>query len=1281
MAYDFVVDGIYYNKKTSYWDSSRKAYVSGTCVYVAPQFSNQSSNAAAYSEEVVIPASVEYGGVTYPVKGVDQYAFGYCSAVTKVVLPESVNSIGCYSFYCCSSLESISMPGVTSFNNYAFCNCSSLRSVTIAAGATSLPYGMFQDCSKLTEVNLPSTLTSVEGFAFSGCGTLTSIELPDNVSSIGSSCFCYCYALQTVKLSSKLSSIPGNAFQNCHALKTITLPDGMVSLGKSAFYNCISLESINFPEGMTTISESAFSGCSKLSKVDLPKSMAYVAANAFYDCNMLSEINVTYGSEKYSSLKGVLMSADQTKIAIVPKGITGEIDIPAGVTSVDANAFSGCSGISTINYGGTIADWCGIKFGNSTATPFGANANATLKIGGEAVESALVIPASVTEIGQYAFYNNKSITSVTIPSSVTKIGAKAFNVSGLEKIVVNGSTPATVATDAFVGTSLFFVGNSDVDTYKAAWTSLADRIFPQTSLETIANTSAADGKSALLNAIGGVGNEANIVSLKVNGTINGYDIMLMRNKLTNLRYLDLSDATIVPEKDNYQYYTGYYTKENVLGAYSFYDVDNLRSVVLPKNITSIETRAFSACDNLIEVTGMPECCTTIGSYAFAGGYINSMYQYPKLSKIEIGTGVTSIGYDAFYYCRNLKTISIPASVKTIGSEAFEYCYALETVNFAEGLETIESYAFAECSILNELRLPASLKKINSYAFRNCTSLEQIHIPSMLTSIGDNAFTGCTKAKDVYSYTLVPINILQNTFIYDGVTLHAPQVPESVFWDYYTNTQWSQFTNVVPFDAKYSSWYMGEDKDITIGSGETIPNEDGEQAEGTMQPGSGLVYEEGSYQWLDKLNLKWKDGKAPSLLDNGDMFVDELVFTLDVQANKWYFFCFPFDIDLDKAKFNGKFVWRYYDGDERAANGQGGWKNVVANEQGKKILRAYQGYIFQTNQTGEIDLTIIDPVFTAKDKQVTIAAHPAENAQDASWNLVGNPNISYYDLSNFLVNFDKPITVWDPVNNTYTAVMPGDDDYEFHPFEAFFVQKPNDVETITFDNEARETYSEMQKNSAMRAKSRATRTINMNRRLVNLTITDGEKMDKTRVVFNDEKTMEYDVECDASKFLSSDGVAQIYTLDNNGVKYAINERPNKDNTVRLGYVAPTDGTYSICIQRMDKAMALKDSQTGAVYSLSNGVYEFETKAGTYDNRFMLIPDVDIATGVNTLQNMGIVVETVNGGICLGGLNGMTAQVFTVNGAMVATIGENGHADVPAGTYIVTVGENSSKVVVR
>ena len=847
--------------------------------------------------------------------------------------------------------------------------------------------------------------------------------------------------------------------------------------------------------------------------------------------------------------------------------------------------------------------------------------------------TSVTIPEGVTSIGGGAFYYCSSLTSVTIPEGVTSIGNSAFSCCfGLDKCFVKASSPSTLGSKAFVTFTIIFVPDESVEEYRATWSSYANQIFAQSKSEyLVANTTAADGHSELLKAIGGVGKKADVVSLKVVGTINGYDIMLMRNKMTNLRYLDLSDATIVPEKDNYQYYTGYYTKENVLGDCSFYDVDNLRTVVLPKNITSIGSYAFAKCDNLYEVLGMPESCTTIGR------------------------------------------------------SAFRECSSLTNVSFGDDLLSIGSNAFQSCYTLKDLKLPPSLKTIDSSAFSGCSSLTEIHVPSMLESIGDNAFSGCARAKDVYVYTLTPTSIQQNSFAYDGVTLHAPQEPEDVFWGYYNDTQWSQFTNVVPFEAKYEKWFTGEDQNITLDDGETIPNEDeDEKAEGEMRPGSCLEYLQGAYQWLNKLVMKWVGDKFPCLIDNSSVFIDELCFELDIKAGKWYFFSFPFNVDLSKCTFNGKHVWRYYDGDLRAKNGGGAWQNVTDGK-----LKAFQGYIFNAQKAGKITISISDPMFTGSNKRVNIAAHASNEAQNAGWNFVGNPFMSYYDLGNFIDEFDCPITVWDSVNNTYNAVVPGDDDYEFHPFEAFFVQKPEGQSNITFDKDGREGYNDAMRTLQSRRRARAAQAINPARRIVNLEISDGTTTDKTRVVFNDERQMKYEPECDASEFMSEESAVQLFTIDNDDIRYAINERPNADPStgsgqaqciVRLGFTAKADGTYTISAPRMDKAMALKDRETGNVHNFADGDYEFLAKAGTHMDRFVLVPE-QLTTGLGSLLAEGIKVEAQDGGINIAGFEGKTASIYNAAGQLVATLTESGRTEVTPGAYVVKVGEVSTKIVVR
>lgn len=910
--------------------------------------------------------------------------------------------------------------------------------------------------------------------------------------------------------------------------------------------------------------------------------------------------------------------------------------------------------------------------------------------------TSIAIPESVTSIRYEAFSGCSSLTSITIPGSVTDIGNDVFSgCSSLDKCFVLSSNPAKISTNVFDDFTIIVVPDDAVETYRTTWTDYANKIVSRSSLELfVAKTNAADGRSDLLKAIGGVGKEADIVNLKIEGTINGYDIMLMRNKMTNLRNLDLSDATIVPEKDNYEYYTGCYTKLNELGASSFYNLSSLVSVILPPNITAIGEDAFGRCTNLKEVTGMPDCCTSIGKWAFS---------YTGLETLDLGGGVTSIPQKCFlesklpniilpnsvsrietyaFYNSELKSITLGDGVEYIGYGAFAnsnsgiYESKLSEINFGKSLKSISEYAFENCQNLKELRLPPSLKTIDKQAFKGCSSITEIHVPSMLESIADEAFKGCTAVKDVYSYTLTPTSIKQNSFVYDGVTLHAPQEPEDVFWTYYNDTQWSQFPKIAPFEAKYEMWYTSEDQDITLGDGETIPNEDeDEKAEGEMRPGSCLEYLQGAYQWLNKLVMKWVGDKFPCLIDNSSVFIDELCFELDIKAGKWYFFSFPFNVDLSKCTFNGKYVWRYYDGDLRAKNGGGAWQNVTDGK-----LKAFQGYIFNAQKAGKITICISDPMFTGSNKRVNIAAHASSEAQNAGWNFVGNPFTSYYDLSNFIDEFDAPITVWDPVNNTYNAIVPGDDDYEFHPFEAFFVQKPDGQDRITFNKDGREGYNDAMQTLQSRRRARAAQMINPARRIVNLEISDGATSDKTRVVFNDERQMKYEPECDASKFMSEESAVQLFTIDNDDVRYAINERPNAEGIVRLGFTAKADGRYTISAARLDKAMALKDNETGTIHNLAEGDYEFLAEAGTNVDRFVLIPEQQ-TTGISELLAEGIKVEAQDGGINIAGIEGKTANIYNAAGQLVATLTESGRTEVSVGAYVVKIGEVSTKIVVR
>lgn len=120
-AYDFMVDGIYYNK------NGNEATVTYINMYYSGSVAHYVSN---YSGDVVIPETVTYNGYNYTVTGIGDRAFIGCTELTSVTIPNTVTSISTNAFYNCSSLSSITFPqSISEINNYAFFGCSSLRGI------------------------------------------------------------------------------------------------------------------------------------------------------------------------------------------------------------------------------------------------------------------------------------------------------------------------------------------------------------------------------------------------------------------------------------------------------------------------------------------------------------------------------------------------------------------------------------------------------------------------------------------------------------------------------------------------------------------------------------------------------------------------------------------------------------------------------------------------------------------------------------------------------------------------------------------------------------------------------------------------------------------------------------------------------------------------------------------------------------------------------------------------------------------------------------------------
>ena len=1217
-------------------------------------------------------------------------------------MPSTIAEIGDYQFYNCQNLTGVTLSSqLKTINQYAFTNCSKISSITIPASIETISNNAFEACSGLTSVEYEDNaiIKTIGRSAFANCNKLSSLLIPASVESIGEYAFADCSNINslTFENNSKLKSINSYSFANCNKISSLSIPASVESICDYAFNECTGIKSLSFEDGEKTLSLGKGSYTETYdwgtNNYDIgvfgrsPIDNLYIGRNLlFTDYNFKYE---TSGSYRYRTFNGNLSS----------------VGIGSKVTSMPGGLFYECYNIKEVNFDGSITDWCNISFNDQYATPFvNGMVRAILYLQEMPLDSQVEIPEGTTKIGSYSFYGQSGITSIVVPSTVTTIEGYALAGPTVSDVLINATNIINLTDKtSFNDDTNIYVGDDVVSNYKSAsvWSDLSSRIYPMGFRDVSVNLIAMNSSPALLpalNALEKVDGEYKISALthlKISGTMNGWDILMIRTKMPNLRTLDLQDVTILDNDGGQEYYTGYHTTANTISAYSFYKLDNLRKVILPQNITSIDERAFEDCRKLSEVLYMPETCTNIGYRAFANSGLSSIeinkgvktieneafYQCNNLTSVTLVKGLEQIYGGAFQYCSSLRSLILPTTLKRIDGYAFYNCYSLTDIDFAEGLEYIGNDAFSNCNSLKDLHMPTSLKQIGERAFQGCSGLSEVHVPSMMKEVGDYAFTGCG-LKSVYAYTVNPIQINQNTFDYKGVDLYAP---ENSFYAYYLNTQWSQFADVKEFEALYTNWYTARNTDIEIDLKKPIKNKDDKNpADGIMEPGSGLIFIGNGEQLVKKLIMNWNHGtEYPSLIEDHNLSVEELKFIMNVSQGRWYFFSFPFDVKLKDIKHDGKWVFRYYDGVARAENGSGGWKNVVGD-----VLKAGVGYIFQCNKDGDLELPIEKPDFSTNtvgtgnsDKNIELASHEATNPQDASWNFIGNPNLSYYSLEDMKEDFTSPVTVWDAEMQTYTAVVPGDDDYDFHPFQAFFVQKPSNSDKMEFKAENRVTYNQAQKHNASRAMTRGTRGVDENHMIINVEISNGLMSDKTRIVFDNAKSADYEAESDASKFMSLAEVPQIYTLDARDVKYSVNARPDDNKEIRLGVKVPSEGSYTIKAPRMDFNIALKDNETGTIHNFSDGDYTFLADAGVYENRFSICKSSFNTTNISEAGIDGLDITNVDGGISLNGIADKPVTIYNVSGIRKATLTTSGVVTLANGTYIVNMGDKSTKVLVK
>lgn len=448
------------------------------------------SKSDGYTGDIVIPSSIMYDDTEYSVIGIYREAFQYCTGLTSITIPNSVKSLGYYSFYGCTGLTSITIPNsVNSIDHDSFSGCTGLTSITISNSVMSIASSTFANCTGLTSITIPNSVEHIGASAFSGCTGLTSITISNGLKTIEENAFSGCTSLSTVNITdleawcklslswrnspmwyakhlllngeeikdlvipNSLTTIGYFTFYNCTGLISVTIPNSITAIEAEAFENCSSLTSITIPNSVTAIGGSAFRGCSKLTSITIPSSVTTIGSSAFSDCSGITSIVVENGNSYYDSrenCKAIIETASNKLItgcqnSTIPNGVTciannafrnctglTSITIPNSVTTIEENAFAGCTGLTTITIPNSVLSIGKSAFYGCSGLTSATISNSVTEIGtsifsGCTSLTSIDIPNSVTIIGSTAFGNCTSLTFVTIPNSVTSIYSGAFS--------------------------------------------------------------------------------------------------------------------------------------------------------------------------------------------------------------------------------------------------------------------------------------------------------------------------------------------------------------------------------------------------------------------------------------------------------------------------------------------------------------------------------------------------------------------------------------------------------------------------------------------------------------------------------------------------------------------------------------------------------------------------------------------------------------------------------------------------------------------------------------
>lgn len=560
-------------------------------------------------------------------------------------------------------------------------------------------------------VVIPDGIQAIDEYSFSGKENVKKVVIPASVTYINSSAFENCSSL--------------NDFEVAEDNEEYYTEDGVIYDKKAdsqlVLFPCGRDGAYSVPDTVKTIGDGAFY-TSRLERLEIPASVETIGSGIVDYCSFLTTITVSEDNAIYSSSDGIVYDKSQTRLVIVPPGISGEHTIPDTVTELEDFAFYSCYKLTKINLPG-----------NLKTLPMGVFAGCSgLK--------TIQLPDGLETIEDRAFVGCTSLESITIPEALTNFGAYVFTqCTSLQSIKVDDlnfefNSKKGVLFNAYGDTLYAYpTGKSgDYEIPSGTVTIKQGAFFSAMDLGTVTVPDSVTDIEPIAFVM--PGSDMRPANFKLKGSAGSAAAEHATTYGIEFETVGDSQQPVIPEKGLTEKIDGvsYRTYDGKTARVVSVD-DDVREIIIPDNVT---------------IQGMVVAVNQINVQAFAGSAVET---------IVVGDNVEKIMDLAFLECSKLRSVTLGAKVSKCDYSVFNACYALEKISVSSGNETF----FDDDGVLYEdidnenrtlvhypsARADEKYKILNGTtsvadsAFEKAKNLKLVTFPDGVRKIGKDAFYG------------------------------------------------------------------------------------------------------------------------------------------------------------------------------------------------------------------------------------------------------------------------------------------------------------------------------------------------------------------------------------------------------------------------------------------------------------------------------------------------------------------------------------------------------------